>query len=203
MGFFRSTGASGGSGGRGGGRGPVALPNRGTTGTPPPLQAVAPGGWFGGVFAKFGGYYATLPLGQAPTVGMGASPDELHWARPRYDNTAGRDEYSAPTTVSWTANGAIGVGSGGARSPIPTSIKRYDQATFYRWRASSAQRYPNEGEGTPRVHPQQARRSRRVADARRMQPGHRAALTVLPASTSYGAGTVQVLAPFQQGSVFG
>jgi len=130
----------------------------------------------------------------------------LRYSRPRYDNTAGRDAYSAPTAVSWTANQAVGAGGGRAVSPIPTTVKRYDVGTFYRWLRSDTQRYPFAGEGTPRPaiqHGQIALSRRKSASQAQMNPGHQAQVTALPPASSFGATTAPVLAPFQTGaSVF-
>lgn len=207
MGFFRGKGASGGSLGRAAGRGPVNEPNRTTMAVPPPVAAIAPGGASGPVFPHFGSFYATLPLAQASPQDFTTSPEVLRYARPRYANTAGRDTYQAPTAVSWTENRAVGpAAGGGAVSPIPVSIKRYDVGTFYQWFRSQTQRYPNAGEGTPRPYVQhgQIALSRRASAAQaQMRPYYQNRATQLPSTISYGSTTNAVLAPFQSGgSVF-
>lgn len=146
------------------------------------------------MFPHYAGFYGTLPFLQAPVQDMSAAPSELRYARPRYANTAGKDRYSAPTSVSWTANAAVGIdGSALGVAEIPTTIKRYDSMTMRREFGHDAQRYPNGGEGYERV-PIQGRdnRLRRYLAAPRMQPGHQNEASRLPAATSFGA-TVQTV----------
>lgn len=204
MGNYGPWAASGGSGGGGDGRGAVALPARYDASRSPLLPAIAPGGQGGSIFAKFASFWRSLPLGQAPFVDYLASPDWLRVnAGVRYANTAGLARFSSPTQVSRTLNMAVGPGGGGAVSSIPISIKRADNRTFYRWARTTAQRYPNQGRGWPRVRADHGRRMLvRAASAPAMQPYVQSQLTSLPPTTSFGSTTNVLPSPWEE-SIYG
>src|SRR5205807_340734 len=111
---------------RAAGRGPEALPDRGTgSAVPVPNSYFAPGNDDGPVFLHPLGFFETLPLPQAPFTDAHVPDSELHWSRPRYANVGGRNAYQAPGQVSWTENRRVSAADGGGPSSmIPAAIRK-------------------------------------------------------------------------------